>query len=44
MTASANSTGRRRTMDAIERYRPKLPGPVWTRDGPECRLALLGPT
>ncbi|QBJ91426.1 hypothetical protein D0Z67_14790 [Streptomyces seoulensis] len=27
-------------MDAIERYRPKLPGPVWDRVGPDCRRAV----
>lgn len=27
-------------MDAIERYRPHLPGPVWERIGPECRRAV----
>lgn len=27
-------------MDAIERYRPKLPGPVWDRIGPDCRRAV----
>lgn len=28
------------TMDAIDRYRPKLPGPVWDRIGPDCRRAV----
>ncbi|GGM00088.1 hypothetical protein GCM10010129_49590 [Streptomyces fumigatiscleroticus] len=27
-------------MDAIERYRPKLPGPVWARIGPDCHRAV----
>ncbi|MCC9706945.1 hypothetical protein E4N62_17715 [Streptomyces sp. MNU76] len=27
-------------MDAIERYRPKLPRPVWARIGPDCRRAV----
>ncbi|MEN8649720.1 hypothetical protein ABCR94_03625 [Streptomyces sp. 21So2-11] len=27
-------------MDAIEQYRPKLPGPVWDRIGPDCRRAV----
>ncbi|MBW1601816.1 hypothetical protein JJV70_06775 [Streptomyces sp. JJ66] len=27
-------------MDAIDRYRPKLPIPVWERIGPDCRRAV----
>ncbi|MFE0641230.1 hypothetical protein ACFW2Y_06405 [Streptomyces sp. NPDC058877] len=27
-------------MDAIEQYRPKLPGPVWERIGADCRRAV----
>lgn len=27
-------------MDAIERYRPRLPRPVWERIGPDCRRAV----
>lgn len=27
-------------MDAIERYRPQLSGPVWDRVGPDCRRAV----
>ncbi|MFI6277526.1 hypothetical protein [Streptomyces sp. NPDC050988] len=27
-------------MDAIERYRPRLPGPVWERIGPDCRRTV----
>jgi hypothetical protein len=27
-------------MDAIERYRPRLPAPVWERIGPDCRRAV----
>lgn len=27
-------------MDAIERYTPRLPGPVWERVGPDCRRAV----
>ncbi|MFE7606996.1 hypothetical protein [Streptomyces celluloflavus] len=27
-------------MDAIERYQPRLPSPVWERIGPDCRRAV----